>query len=113
MRGQQRRIGFPTVNLSMNGYVLPRLGVYKATTKINGKSYHGIVNIGNRPTFNEKKIILEMHILDFNLDVYGKLLAIQLLEFIRPEKKFDNITELQNQIQLDIELVKNNISHIS
>ncbi len=108
-RGQ--KIGFPTANMNLGSYLIPRLGVFFAKTTIDKKVLYGLVNIGNRPTFtNENRTILEMHIFDFtNDDLYGKELIIEILDFIRPEKKFKNADQLKSQIKQDIAIAKNMI----
>ena len=104
-----RLIGFPTVNISIEHILVPRIGVYSARIRIGDNSIwlNGIVNIGLRPTFNDIGFpILEMHIFDFNDDIYDQFVAIQLLEFIRPECKFDTVEQLKQQIENDVSKVK-------
>ena len=105
-----RSIGFPTINLTLEDLVLPRMGVYSARVSVD-KDQHcwlaGIVNIGIRPTFSpEERAVLEMHIFDFDEDLYGKWVTVELLDFIRDEKKFQNVEQLIVQIKRDIETVK-------
>ena len=98
-----RTIGFPTCNINLKNYVIPKLGVYSAEILINNKvKKAGIVNIGYRPTFGKKKLILEAHIFNFNKNLYDKRIIIILIKFIRGEKKFNNIIELKKQIKKDI-----------
>ena len=111
MRGLARGgiIGFPTVNINVEHVLVPKFGVYAASIQVNNSDVwlHGIVNIGLRPTFSDIVFpILEMHIFDFNDDIYDQLVAIRLLEFIRPECKFSNIDQLKQQISTDIIKVK-------
>ncbi|CAI28304.1 Riboflavin biosynthesis protein ribF [Ehrlichia ruminantium str. Gardel] len=104
-----RVIGFPTVNINIGHVLVPKFGVYAASIEINNSNtwLHGIVNIGLRPTFNDIVFpILEMHIFDFNNDIYDQYVAIRLLEFIRPECKFDSVDQLKQQINIDIVTVK-------
>ena len=102
-----RTIGFPTCNISLKNYVIPKLGVYSAEIWINNKVKKvGIVNIGYRPTFGQKKLILEVHIFNFNKNLYDKRIKIMLIKFIRGEKKFKNIIELKKQIKKDIKNAK-------
>ncbi|MGN7678209.1 MAG: bifunctional riboflavin kinase/FAD synthetase [Anaplasma sp.] len=108
-RGRGRLIGFPTLNLSMGHTVLPRSGVYYARAKLSGDDHwlSGIVNIGVRPTFNEdESSILEMHIFDFDRNIYGEKVSVELVNFIRPERKFENVDQLVEQIRKDISEVK-------
>ncbi len=102
MMGQ--KIGFPTCNIDIGNYVIAKPGVYAVNARINdGKKYFkGIANLGYRPTFNEKKILLEVNIFNFSRNLYNKKLSIEFLKFIRGEKKFKGISELKNQIKKDI-----------
>jgi len=109
-KGKQlgRKIGFPTCNLNIKDYVIPKLGVYavKIYQKNKNFSLKGIANLGYRPTFNQKKILLEVHIFNFNGNLYNKHLTIEFINFIRKEKKFKNINQLKKQIILDTKLAK-------
>ncbi|QKX01452.1 riboflavin biosynthesis protein RibF [Wolbachia endosymbiont of Cruorifilaria tuberocauda] len=102
-----RKIGFPTINITIEDCMIkPKFGTYyaKAAFSDNNPNWlYGVVNIGMRPTFNDlKKPIAEMHIFDFNEDVYDHKVNVQLLKFIRPEKRFHSIDELTKQINHDI-----------
>ena len=66
------------------------------------KSIKGIANLGYRPTFNEKKILLEVHLFNFSGNLYNKDLTVEFLKFIRKEKKFDNVNQLKKQIKIDL-----------
>lgn len=101
-----RTIGFPTINITPNESILPKLGVYAARVLINGKYYPAMANIGCRPTVAGEGILLEAHIIDFRADLYGKRLRVFLDEFIRPEQKFNSLDELKLQITKDIEQAK-------
>ena len=74
--------------------------------KNNKKAYYGIANIGNRPTFNEKKVFFENHFFEIKKNFYGKDIFVELLAFLRKEKKFENIELLKKQINKDILLAK-------
>ena len=108
IRGQRRgrKIGFPTCNLKLNDYALPKFGVYAVKVKINNFFKNGIANIGYRPTFNGKKLLLETNIFGINKNLYNKEISISFKKFIRPEKKFKNLKYLKKQIQLDIKQAK-------
>ena len=88
MMGQ--KIGFPTCNIDIQDYVLAKPGVYavKVLRKNSNKYLKGIANLGYRPTFNQKKILLEVHLFNFSGNLYNKLLSVEFLKFIRKEKKF-------------------------
>ena len=66
----------------------------------------GIANLGYRPTFNQKKILLEVHLFNFSGNLYNKLLSVQFLKFIRKEKKFKNVDQLKRQIKSDLNIAK-------
>lgn len=105
-RGQQRGgpvVGFPTANLSLlEDDLCPRHGVYVTQVVYDGKCYGGVLNIGYNPTFGGDILSAETHIFDFNQDIYGKKIKINLLKFIRGEKKFSGPAALAEQIGRDI-----------
>ena len=105
IKGDQRgrTIGIPTANLEypLNTITIP-YGVYAVETLIEGNNYFGIVNFGIRPTFNKDKPIVEAYLFDFDNDIYGKNIEILFHKQIRQEKKFNDIKELLNQINIDI-----------
>ncbi len=102
MMGQ--KIGFPTCNIDIGNYVIAKPGVYAVRARINNKKsvFKGIANLGYRPTFNQKKILLEVNIFNFSGNLYNKKISVEFLKFIRGEKKFKGIEELKNQIRKDI-----------
>tara|TARA_Y100000389_G_scaffold154906_1_gene155491 strand:+ start:2172 stop:3080 length:909 start_codon:yes stop_codon:yes gene_type:complete len=108
MKGQKRgrKIGFPTCNLKLNDYIIPRLGVY--AVKINGFKFSkkGIANIGFRPTFNGKNLLLETNIFGINKNLYNKEISVSFRKFIRTEKKFKSLEHLKKQIKIDIKKAK-------
>ena len=108
IKGQSRgrKIGFPTCNLKLNDYVIPRLGVYAVKVKTKNFDKKGIANIGYRPTFNGQNLLLETNIFGINKNLYNKEISISFKKFIRPEKKFRNLKYLKKQIQLDIKQAK-------
>ena len=108
IKGQRRgrKIGFPTCNLKLNDYVVPKLGVY--AVKVISKNFNkkGIANIGYRPTFNGKNLLLETNIFGINENLYNKVISINFKKFIRSEIKFKNLKDLKKQIKLDIKQAK-------
>lgn len=109
LEGEQRgrQIGFPTINMCLEGYVKPKLGVYFAKVYIDNEAHYGVVNVGNKPTFhNNYDVILEMHIFDITRDLYGEMVEVQILHFIRSELKFHGVEELKRQIKQDIVIAK-------
>ena len=109
-KGRQlgKKIGFPTCNIDIKDYVLAKPGVYavRVLRKNNLKILKGIANLGYRPTFNQKKILLEVHLFNFSGNLYNKHLSVDFLKFIREEKKFKNINKLKSQIKLDLKIAK-------
>jgi riboflavin kinase/FMN adenylyltransferase len=109
-KGRQvgKKIGFPTCNIDIQDYVLAKPGVYavKVLRKNNTKYLKGIANLGYRPTFNQKKILLEVHLFNFSGNLYNKLLSVEFLKFIRKEKKFKNVSQLRAQIKTDLNIAK-------
>lgn len=105
VKGRQlgRTIGFPTANVRVaeNYKLIPVNGVYIIRVLVRGQWLKGIMNIGNRPTVEGIGRTQEVHIFDFNQDIYGETLKVELLDFIRPEKKFSGLDELKSQIEID------------
>ena len=96
-------------NIDIKDYVLAKPGVYaiKVLRKNNSKYLRGIANLGYRPTFNQKKILLEVHLINFSGNLYNKYLSVEFLKFIRKEKKFKNVNQLRSQIKTDLRIAKN------
>ena len=103
-----KKIGFPTCNIDIKNYIAAKLGVYAVKVKVNNsrKSYKGIANLGYRPTFNQKKILLEVNIFNFSGNLYNKKLSVEFLKFIRGEKKFNGVDDLRSQIKKDLFIAK-------
>ncbi len=103
-RGQQlgRQLGFPTANVFMADYVVPRLGVYATRTTLpDGRVIPGVANIGNNPTTGEVDTRLEVWLFDFDEDLYGQVIETQLIAFLRPEEHFASIDDMVEQIWRD------------
>ena len=109
-KGRQvgKKVGFPTCNIDIKNYVLAKPGVYavKVLRNKNSKYLKGIANLGYRPTFNQRKILLEVHLFNFSGNLYNKYLSVEFLKFIRKEKKFRNIDQLRDQIKKDLKIAK-------
>ena len=102
-----RKIGFPTCNLDLGNYIVPKVGVYSSIVVINKKiKKKGIVNIGYKPTFGKNKLLLEVHILGLKKNLYDKRIKVMLIKFIRSEKKFKSVDQLKIQIKKDIRNAK-------
>ncbi len=100
-----RTIGFPTANIPIDDYVEPALGVYAVWAGLErdgATEWHmGSANIGHRPTFDGEGVVIEVYLFDFTDDIYSQLLRVALVDYIRPERKFDGIPQLREQIALD------------
>ena len=109
-KGRQigKKIGFPTCNIDIKDYVIAMPGVYAVRVyQKNKRSYlKGIANLGYRPTFKQKKILLEVHFFNFSGNLYNKHLSVEFIKFIRKEKKFKNVNQLQKQIKSDLKIAK-------
>ncbi len=111
IRGQKRgrKIGFPTCNLKLKDYIVPKLGVYAVKVKTSNFNKNGIANVGYRPTFKGQNLLLEINIFGINENLYNKVINVSFKKFIRPEKKFKNFVYLKKQIKIDIKQAKNNV----
>ena len=103
-------IGFPTANLTLGSYLRPVNGVYAVRASLESGTdvpwLDGVANIGVRPTFGGENVVLEVYVFDFDDDLYGRRLRVRLIDFLRPEKKFDGIDDLKAQIALDVSKAK-------
>ena len=96
-------LGFPTANIRLNSYKqLPASGVYAVSANLDGVEYKALANIGTNPTVGNDHVSLEVHLLDFQGDLYDKQLTISFLSFLREERRFDSLEELKQQITADI-----------
>lgn len=102
-RQQGRRIGFPTANLLCDtGLMIPKGGIYCATTSFDQKRYISMINIGFNPTFNHRsEVSVESHLLDFDGDLYGKRIDLSLYHRVRDEQKFSDVSQLIDRMKLD------------
>ena len=107
-KGLGKKMGYPTANLKLiDNFVIPRYGVYDTDIIINGERFKASTNIGTNPTVEHDGIKIEAHILDFDRDIYGEIVELELLDFVRPELKFDSIEELFDQIAKDVLVTRN------
>jgi riboflavin kinase/FMN adenylyltransferase len=112
--GRGKHIGLPTANLNIwQEKLLPGVGVYAAFADLENSRYLSVVNIGNRPTFYEQPFqqTVEAHLLDFDQDIYEQNLRLSFIQRIRPEIKFDSAQKLMNQINQDIQLSREVLTH--
>ena len=105
-----RQLGFPTANLPLGEHHHPREGVYAVRAGIDhgGETvwYDAVANFGRRPTFNKTDVLLEVHLFDFDEDLYNRNLRVGLIDFIRPEQKFDGLDALKTQLSQDCETAR-------
>ncbi len=101
-----RKLGFPTANILISENLLIENGVYRSRTNIDGVWFFSVTNVGHNPTTGVESRRVESYILDFEDDIYGKTIVVELVEMIRKEQKFYNIEALRTQVKLDIERVR-------
>ena len=110
MRGEKlgRKLGYPTANIALGSYIRPKFGIYAVKAYYEKKRYSstltGVANIGTRPTVCGKTELLEVFFFDFNADLYGQRLKVELLHFIRPEKNFPDLKSMVLQMAKDCEI---------
>ncbi|MCU4676287.1 bifunctional riboflavin kinase/FAD synthetase [Catenovulum sp. 2E275] len=101
-----RTIGFPTANILLNRKVSPVQGVFVVTVKVDGRSYQAVANVGYRPTVSGKQNQLEVHLFDYQGDLYQKRIEVVFCKKLRDEKKFESFQALKHQIELDAQAAK-------
>ncbi len=109
IKGRQRggsQLGFPTVNIKLHDELCPKLGVYAVAVETVKGDFKGVANIGFSPTFGDHQFTIEVHILDFNHDIYDTRIRVNMIKRLRDEKKFAGIRELSDQIKKDIQKAK-------
>lgn len=98
-----RLLGFPTANINLQDELCPKQGIYAVTIEHNGTSYQGVANIGYSPTFDDHLFTIEVHILDFNKDIYSDRIRVNFIRRLRDEIKFESIEALSTQIEKDVD----------
>jgi riboflavin kinase/FMN adenylyltransferase len=102
-----REIGFPTANLAPpDRKVMPGNGVYAAWALIRGDRVQAAVNVGVRPTFGGGDVVIEAYLLDFDDDIYGEWLTLELVAWLRPETRFESVGALVEQMNRDVEATR-------
>ena len=105
-----RTLGFPTANVPHRNYLHPAQGVYAVRAGIDHGAatvwHDGVANFGNRPTFDKKDLLLEVHLLDFDADLYHRHLRVALIDYIRPERKFDGLAAIKAQLAIDCDTAR-------
>jgi riboflavin kinase/FMN adenylyltransferase len=97
-----RTIGYPTANVDMGKYLRPAYGIYAVTARLgDGRVLKGAANLGIRPTFDPPKELLEPYFFDFSGDLYGQPIEVALIDYLRPEAKFDSLDALTAQMERD------------
>ena len=109
IKGRERggsQLGFPTANIKLHDELCPKHGVYAVTVETVKGNFRGVANIGFSPTFGDRIFTIEVHILDFNHDIYNTRIRVNMVKKLRNEKKFAGIHELSEQIKKDIEIAR-------
>ena len=106
-KGLGKTVGMPTANLCVPDEALPEVGVYATRVRIDERVFDSITNIGRRPSVDhEKHITVETYIFDFDENIYGETLELEVIQFLRPVKKFQSLVEVHEQVKKDIEEAK-------
>ncbi len=112
-----RELSYPTANIDLQNQhkIVPKQGVYLVKSKLKGRVVYGMMNIGTKPTFDTTMPSIEVHFLDWNGNLYGQAVQVELLKWVREERKFNTVEELQTQIQADEQYCRSYIptSHVS
>ncbi|MGF1549512.1 MAG: bifunctional riboflavin kinase/FAD synthetase [Sphingomonadaceae bacterium] len=106
-----RELGFPTANIALGSYLRPRFGIYAVRGRLpGGRMLDGVANVGIRPSFDPPEEWLEPHFFDFDGDLYGQTVEVEFIAFIRPERRFENLTALEAQMAEDAEAAKRRLA---
>lgn len=97
-----RQLGFPTANIALDASCKLRHGIYAVTLTVDGRTYGGAANFGRRPTFDDGPPLLEVFVLDFDGDLYGRMVEVAFIGFIRPEAKFNSVEALVARMNVDV-----------
>ena len=112
-----RELSYPTANIDLQNQhkIVPKQGVYLVKSKLKGRVVYGMMYIGTKPTFDTTMPSIEVHFLDWNGGLYGQAVQVELLKWVREERKFKTVKELQAQIQTDEQNCRSSIptSHVS
>ncbi len=107
-KGLGRTVGMPTANLKIDANcILPEHGVYATRMVVDGKAYHSVTNIGTRPSVDgESRVTIETFVIDFEGDIYGENVRLEVYQYLRPIQKFQGIEEVWEQVKKDVENAK-------
>jgi riboflavin kinase/FMN adenylyltransferase len=108
--GRGKDLGFPTANIAPKHSIIPAHGVYAVRLFVRDRFYDGIANIGMRPTFDKNVLTVEVHVFDFNEDIYGEDISLYFIGKIRDEKRFGSADELIHQIRADVGIARDLLS---
>jgi riboflavin kinase/FMN adenylyltransferase len=108
-----RLLGFPTANLTLEDELSPKHGIYAVTVLYDSRIFAGVANIGYSPTFDDHIFTVEVHILDFNKNIYGKAIKVNFIERLRDEIRFDSIDALSEQIRRDVSHARKILGNLS
>lgn len=101
-----RELGFPTANVALTDFQIPKFGIYAVRAEIDGQRHDGVASLGIRPTFNQTDVKLEVYLFDFAGDLYGRAMRVEFHAFLRPELKYEGPEPLKRQIAADVEAAK-------
>lgn len=101
-----RELGFPTANVALTDFQVPKFGIYAVRVFIDGKQHSGVASLGIRPTFNQTDVKLEVYLFDFAGDLYGRSMRVEFHNFLRPELKYEGPEALKVQIAADVDAAK-------
>ncbi|MCF2856343.1 bifunctional riboflavin kinase/FAD synthetase [Pseudoalteromonas sp. SMS1] len=101
-----RELGFRTANVALKRQVSPVQGVFAVNAHINNEVFKGVANVGTKPTLNGKRALLEVHLFDFDQNIYGQFIRVELLHKLRDEQKFESLAHLTTQISADVDAAK-------
>jgi riboflavin kinase/FMN adenylyltransferase len=104
------KLGYPTANLPLDRYQRPRFGVYAVRARLGGRTLEGVANLGTRPMFDPPKELLEPYFFDFDEEIYGQMVEVDLLSFIRDEQDFESLDALKTQIARDCETARSRLA---
>ena len=98
-----RTVGMPTANLCIENQALPQAGVYATRIKIGEETFYSVTNIGKRPTVDQdENVTVETYILDFDKNIYGETVLLEVCKFLRPVQKFKNLEDVHEQVKKDV-----------
>ena len=112
--GPSLQIGFPTVNIEMNNDGHPANGIYACRVRCpeTGERWQGAGYVGDRPTFDRKGVVLEVYLLDYSGDLYGRTLHVEVNDFIRPDRRYDGVEALVSQMKTDCATIKKRLEQL-